>query len=236
MDPDIISAIRKDLTEAVDEKTRQTYHRFFKEEVRAYGVKTAAVEKIARKYYDQVKNRDKPEIWKLCDRLLESDYSEESFIAFDWAYRLCARYEETDFVLFERWIGQYINNWAKCDTLCNHSIGAFLMRYPLYIERLKIWAVSSNRWFRRAAAVSLILPARKGMFLTDIFEIADLLLRDSDDLVQKGYGWMLKEASKSHQAEVFAFVVAHKKEMPRTALRYAIEKMPEEMRIRAMER
>jgi 3-methyladenine DNA glycosylase AlkD len=59
---------------------------------------------------------------------------------------------------------------------------------------------------------------------------------DEDDLVQKGYGWMLKETSKAHQKQVFNFVVKHRKTMPRTALRYAIEKMPEKMRKEAMKK
>jgi 3-methyladenine DNA glycosylase AlkD len=84
--------------------------------------------------------------------------------------------------------------------------------------------------------VSLIVPAKRGMFLPEIFEIADLMLIDGDDMVQKGYGWMLKEASRKHQAEVFDYVMKWKAKMPRTALRYAIEKMPVEMRRRAMER
>lgn len=86
----------------------------------------------------------------------------------------------------------------------------------------------------KAAAVSLIIPARKGLFLDDIFEIADSLLSDNDDLVQKGYGWMLKAASESHMQTVFEFVLARKNSMPRTALRYAIEKMPPQMRQMAM--
>jgi 3-methyladenine DNA glycosylase AlkD len=130
----------------------------------------------------------------------------------------------------------YVNNWAKCDTLCNHAVGSFIEMYPECVESLKGWARSENRWLRRASAVTLILPARKGMFLGDIFEIAEVLLKDEDDMVQKGYGWMLKEASKSHLQEVFEYVMAKKAGMPRTALRYAIEKMPEEMRRRAMER
>lgn len=65
-------------------------------------------------------------------------------------------------------------------------------------------------------------------------EIASILLRDPDDIVQKGYGWMLKEASRLHQPEVFQFVLDHKREMPRTALRYAIELMPEEIRKTAL--
>jgi 3-methyladenine DNA glycosylase AlkD len=82
--------------------------------------------------------------------------------------------------------------------------------------------------------VSLIIPARKGQFMTDIFSLADLLLTDRDDMVQKGYGWMLKSCSQAHQEEVFRYVMERKEKMPRTALRYAIEKMPAELKIRAM--
>ncbi len=110
------------------------------------------------------------------------------------------------------------------------------MLYPEYVSELKKWAKSSNRWEKRAAAVTLIIPARKGMFLKDMFEIADILLLDEDDLVQKGYGWMLKAASESYQKEVFDFVMSKKSLMPRTALRYAIEKMPQELKAEAMKK
>lgn len=89
---------------------------------------------------------------------------------------------------------------------------------------------------RRASAVTLIIPARRGLFLPDIFEIADILLLDKDDLVQKGYGWMLKAASEAHQVEVFNYVMSKKSIMPRTSLRYAIEKMPKDLRTKAMEK
>ena len=89
---------------------------------------------------------------------------------------------------------------------------------------------------RRASAVSLIIPARQGKFLKDILEIADLLLLDQDDMVQKGYGWMLKVASQKHQQEIFDYVITNKALMPRTALRYAIEKMPAELKREAMEK
>jgi len=89
---------------------------------------------------------------------------------------------------------------------------------------------------RRAAAVSLIIPARQGDFLPEIFELADILLMDEDDMVRKGYGWMLKAASQAHQQEVFEFVMARKAVMPRTSLRYAIEKMPKALKEQAMAR
>ena len=104
----------------------------------------------------------------------------------------------------------------------------------LPLSKLKEWARSSNRWVKRASAVSLIVPARKGKFLEDIFEIADILHSDKDDMVQKGYGWMLKAASQAHQNEVFKYVMSKKATMPRTSLRYAIEKMPPELKVQAM--
>ena len=89
---------------------------------------------------------------------------------------------------------------------------------------------------RRAAAVSLIIPAKHGGFLNDAIGIADLLLTDKDDMVQKGYGWLLKEASRKHQTAVFDYVMKHKSVMPRTALRYAIELMPNDLKTEAMKR
>ena len=234
MKTEILSSIRRELVQQADAKTKGIFQSFFKEKVTAYGVKTALVTRIARKYFPEVKPLGKRGIFALCEELLESDYTEEASIAFEWAYWLRDEYEPGDAIVFEGWLNKYINNWAKCDTLCNHTIGAFVEKYPQYVEKLKGWTKSENRWLRRASAVTLIIPAKQGKFLEDIFEIADSLLQDGDDLVQKGYGWMLKEASRMHQQEVYEYVLRNNKLMPRTALRYAIEKMPEDLRHQAM--
>ena len=68
------------------------------------------------------------------------------------------------------------------------------------------------------------------------YKVAEVLLEDTDDMVQKGYGWMLKEIANKRPREVFDFVMARKDRMPRTALRYAIEKMPAAWKKRAMVR
>jgi 3-methyladenine DNA glycosylase AlkD len=161
---------------------------------------------------------------------------EESFVACNWSYSLHKQYTPEDFFVFEKWLSLYVNNWASCDTFCNHTIGTLVERYPLFLENLIRWTQSENRWKRRGAAVTLIIPARHGLFLPDVFRIADGLLLDSDDLVQKGYGWMLKAASEAHQKEVFNYVMKNRFRMPRTALRYAIEKMPAELKKQAMEK
>lgn len=232
----IISQIRQDLEQNADEDLRNSSNRFFKEEIKCYGMKTPVARKIARDYYKKISGKSKSEIFSLCEELLSSDYMEEAFIAFEWSYNLRKQYEPEDFLIFERWVGDYVNNWAKCDTLCNHTVGAFIDMYPQYVESLKKWTASENRWYRRAAGVTLILAARRGDFLDDVLEIADMLLTDDDDLVQKGYGWMLKEAGKQHQQEIFEYVIKNKQVMPRTALRYAVEKFPKDLRAKAMEK
>jgi 3-methyladenine DNA glycosylase AlkD len=115
-------------------------------------------------------------------------------------------------------------------------MGNFIEQYPECVKELKCWTTSPNRWMRRSAAVSLIIPAKHGKFLKESLEIADLLLTDSDDMVQKGYGWLLKEASRNHNTEVFDFVLRNKRSMPRTALRYAIELMPKSQKAEAMKK
>jgi 3-methyladenine DNA glycosylase AlkD len=234
MTSNVISEIRKELIQQADEKTKTSYHRFFKEDVTFYGVGNALVNKIAAKYYPQVKDLGKKEVFRLCEEFLKSNYSEEAFIVCDWSYRLRKTYESDDFYILESWLKKYINNWAKCDTLCNHTIGSFIEKYPQYLQNLKSWANSNNRWLRRAAAVTLIIPAKQGKFLKDILDITDILLMDTDDLVQKGYGWLLKNASVKHLNEIFDYVMKNKKIMPRTTLRYAIEKMPPELKQKAM--
>lgn len=232
----IIDQIQEELRAFSDIKSLETGQNFFKEKITLYGVKTATVSKISKKYFQQMNGKTKAEIFNLCDTLWQSGYMEESFIACHWSFAVRKNFEAGDFQVFENWINNYVTNWASCDTLCNHTVGEFIEMYPEYISHLKGFAKSKNRWVRRAAAVTLIIPARKGKFLNDILEIADILLLDKDDLVQKGYGWMLKAASQAHQKEIFDYVISKKAIMPRTALRYAIEKMPEELKSIAMQK
>jgi 3-methyladenine DNA glycosylase AlkD len=232
----VIGQIRRELEAQADPELQRTSRRFFKEEIRCYGMKTAAVIAIAKKYWKEVKLRNKPEIFALCEELYRSGYMEESFIVSEWAHALSGQYEREDLVVFRRWIDTYIANWASCDGFCNHTMGDFIEHYPETIEELKRWTQSENRWMRRAAAVSLIVPAKHGKYPGDAIAIADLLLTDKDDMVQKGYGWLLKEVSRQHTDTVFAYVMKNKRAMPRTALRYAIELMPKELKAEAMKK
>lgn len=230
----MLRSIRIDLRANIDPKAKESFQRFFKEKVRFYGVRTAAVRALAKKYWKEISQFDKKTIFALCEELLASGYTEETFIVSFWLPMYVKSFEKSDLEIFKRWIDTYIDNWAKCDGFCNHTIGEYIEKFPDSIVEIKEWTKSASRWMKRAAAVSLIVPAKRGKYLDDVFEIADALLADEDDMVQKGYGWLLKEASRKHRPEVFRYIMKYKAVMPRTALRYAVELMTPVMRSRAM--
>lgn len=231
----ILLEVRTFLKDNIDNHTKETSQKFFKEKVNVYGVKISIVTKIAKKLYKKIQPLSKNNVLQLCEELFRSGMLEESFIACKWS-EYVKEYEEADFKIFEHWVNTYVTNWATCDTLCNHTVGAFIEKYPSYVTSLYDWARSENMWVRRASAVSLIIPAKRGLFLEEAFMISDLLMGDTEDLVQKGFGWLLKEEGRTHQTEVFEYILKNRDVMPRTSLRYAIKLMPEEMRKEAMKR
>jgi 3-methyladenine DNA glycosylase AlkD len=235
----IVQEIRNELEKRsnLEEKEKRIHwEKQYQERPKLYGIPSPTVRKISSKFFQKIKRETKKEIIQLCNDLLESGYSEERTIAFDWAFRLRKLYEESDFQLLETWLKKHVHSWGACDDLCTHALGALILQFPKFIQKTREWTRSKNRWTRRASAVSLIYSIRRKKHLRPVFEIADALLTDQDIMVQKGYGWMLKEASNKYPKEVFDYVMRNKKEMPRTALRYAIEKLSPEFRREAMKR
>lgn len=233
---ELYKAIREDLIATCSSARRASTMSFFKHDLKCYGVNNPDSQKIGRKYISILKGEDKKIIWELSEHLFKSEYLEECLIACQIVFAQKKKYTEADFDVFESWVNRYISNWAVCDTFCNKVIGDMLFKFPHLVQRVKSWSLSGNLWARRASAVSFIYPAKRNTYADDQFEIALVLLEDSEDMVQKGYGWMLKVLSSTRLQEVFNFVQTYKSRMPRTALRYAIEKMPIEMRVEAMKK
>ncbi len=223
-----------DLKDKIDHDYKENSKSFSKSNYQSYGVRTPDVRKIAKKYWKRIKRQPKNKILDLTEDLLDSSISEQQTIAFSWAFSLKSKLKPTDYERFYAWIRQYVDTWFKCDDFCTHAVGYLVYKYPRLSNHLVEWTDSHNRWVKRAAAVSLIYSLRRKEQLDLAFELAEKLLLDEDDMVQKGYGWMLKEASNTWLHKVFEFVLEHKDEMPRTALRYAIEKLPENKRQEAM--
>lgn len=121
----------------------------------------------------------------------------------------------------------HINNWDLVDVSAPSIVGGYLIdksRSPL----AKL-ARSRSLWERRIAIVSTGYFIRKNQF-EDTVKISEMLLKDKEDLIHKAVGWMLREAGKKDLAVLEGFLQKHHRVMPRTMLRYAIEKFPEARR------
>jgi 3-methyladenine DNA glycosylase AlkD len=121
------------------------------------------------------------------------------------------------------------NNWDLVDLTCHHIVGAWL--YDKDRATLYRLAVSENLWEQRIAILSTFYFLRKESY-NDTFEIAKILLDHKHDLIQKAVGWMLREVGKRNPLAETEFLLENEryKQMPRTMLRYAIEKYPEKQR------
>ncbi|UCD63126.1 MAG: DNA alkylation repair protein [Candidatus Zixiibacteriota bacterium] len=231
----IILKVQSEIARHDRPENRLNYQRFFKEKLKdPEGIRTAVLRSISNQCFKDVRDLPVDDILAICDRMLASQVRYMRFFAFEWALKLRSKYTRAHFRRFEGWLKRYVNNWGTCDHLCAGALGHLILQYPDLVGRTRAWAKSRNLWVRRGAAVSLIVPVRKGILLDEVFKTADRLLVDKEDLVRKGYGWMLKEAGNTFEKEVFAYVMQNKDRMPRTALRYAIEKMPPGRRRKAM--
>jgi len=230
----MINKLRKELKSNVDIKYRDGCIRFFREPIKIHGVRTPVLKKIANKYFQEIKHLEKKQIFELCEQLLKSGYLDEINIAFLWTEKIQKRLDKSDFKRFEKWVKIYISNWANCDTFCTQAFGHFIYNFPEFVPDIKKWTKSKNRWVKRASAVIYIYGVRRNKFLNDILETSNSLIKDQDDMVQKAYGWALKVAGDIYRDEVYQYLLKKKKVMPRIALRYAIEKYPQEMRMKIL--
>ena len=232
---ELTAFIRESLLAQVDEAYREGSRNYFKEPIEPLGVRAALVKKLAAQVWRRVKPWSTSEVWQLCRMLWQTGTMEEGSIATTLAARMEPRLTPDDFDEFEAWLQSYVRNWAHCDDLCTHALGRLLLLHKELLPRTDPWAVSGNRWLRRASAVALIPLAKSGA-LPPVFERADALLSDDDDLVRKGLGWMLKEAGRNFPAPVSAYLLARREQMARVALRIAVEKLPEDRRRQCMAR
>lgn len=122
---------------------------------------------------------------------------------------------------------KYINNWDLVDLSCHQIIGDYLKDKDKSI--LYQLAKSDNIWERRIAIISAFASIRNNDF-KDVVKISEILLNDKHDLIHKAVGWMLREMGKREPLYLIRFLNRHYKEMPRTMLRYSIEKLPEKQR------
>lgn len=171
----------------------------------------------------------------LCGELLELRDWAAGVIAFDWAYRVKGQYTADTYPVFYRWLKEYVRGWGDCDDFCTHAFGELIRQHKELFPKLLDWTADGDFWVRRASAVALIPSIMRDDYAgLDPYAIADSLLEDPHDLVQKGYGWMLKCLSQVDRDGVKDYLDVHCHDMPRVAFRYALEKFDRDTRARLM--
>jgi 3-methyladenine DNA glycosylase AlkD len=205
--------------------------RWFVGGVKTYGVHRETLDGLARRAAAELKaaratpRGGLPAAMRIAGGLYRSRNMDEAALAARILERFTPDVTPAHFAAFNRWVDT-LNDWASTDSLCTQIIGPLVGDHPQLIRRLVPWTRSRHRWRRRAAAVSLIPLARTGQYLPEIFGIAGRLLGDPDDMVQKGVGWLLKEATRHRARDVVAYLVARRQKTTRLVLRYASEKLP----------
>ncbi len=206
-------------------------------EAAAPDVRLAAgdIRKLSAGLYRKIGDKHIDSVFTLCEELLSRRDWALGVIAFDWAYRVRKQYDERTYGVFFGWLKNYVRGWGDCDDFCTHAFGELLRGRKALFPLVLTWTQDVDFWVRRASAVVLIPSIRRGeLDGLEPLRVADALLRDEHELVQKGYGWMLKCYSEIEPETVKQYLIDRRAAMPRTAFRYALEKFDPATRAQLM--
>jgi len=232
----LLKNTRARLRAAADPEFAAGLRWFFKEPVKPYGVRTPLLRELARLAYHDVRLWPVGERDRFVAELWKSGMLEEGGIVCHLYRRFAKSCGEREFAMFELWLDRYVRNWSHCDGVSTWLIAASIANRPGLADRLARWTRSKNRWKRRSAAVSFIQEAKCGRNTETIFHVCGLLIEDTDDMVRKGVGWLLKETYPKKPRETVDFLDGWRTRAPRLVLRLASEKMNERDRRRLLTR
>lgn len=221
--------LKKELNKLQDKKQAEVLKRFFKTGRGEYGegdvflgIKVPVQRTVAKKY-TELSHKD-------IEVLLKSNIHEYRLIAL---VILMEQYKRSDIKgkerIFKFYLKNYknVNNWDLVDISAPHIVGGYLLNKPKKI--LYDFARSTHLWKKRIAIISTLMFIRNDKF-EDTFRLSKILLDDKHDLIHKAIGWMLREVGKRDLKKEEEFLRTYYKNMPRTTLRYAIERFPEVLR------
>ncbi|MHB8068465.1 MAG: DNA alkylation repair protein [Desulfobaccales bacterium] len=225
----MIAAIQGELESLGDASWAANLQRFFKTGPGEYGagdrfrgIRVPVLRGLARKYQDM----------SLAEtgRLLQSGFHEDRLLAL---LLLIRHYERGGQAVRDKIHHYYlehtrcVNNWDLVDASASQLVGHYLVEHPS--DTLTRLAVSGDLWERRIAIIATFFFIKQNAF-DETLRIGRVLLADPEDLIHKAVGWMLREVEKRATPAAEAFLQKHYRQMPRTMLRYAIERLPEARR------
>ena len=224
-----VRELRESLHRLADPEQAEKLQRYFKTGPGEYGEGDQFLGLRMPQIRQIVRKAPVPALTDL-EGLLRSPVHEERMLALLLLVRLFKKADESQKELIYRFYMDHtdrINNWDLVDLSAHHIVGPWLLnrdRSPLFAL-----AKSDLLWDRRIAIIATFHFISRMDFDTSL-KIAEIVLKDPEDLIQKAYGWMLREIGNKSRKTEEGFLKKHYKSMPRTALRYAIEKFPEPLR------
>jgi 3-methyladenine DNA glycosylase AlkD len=203
------------------------------EAIQLFGVAVPDVRKFARELGTMVKGG-----WKVDDAIEFADLcvrrpeTEIKWVGFFVLARYKRTYPRDLFSTAKGWLAQDLcASWALVDAMAPLILTPLLERYPGLMSALGAWTRSRNLWVRRAALVALVPLARSGRRLDEAYAAVQQLAGDKQDLIHKASGWLLREAGKKDMKRLERFVLRQGPKLPRTTVRYAIERFPKGQRL-----
>jgi len=225
-----LTALRSHLSQQQDQQTADDLARFFKTGPGEYadgdkflGIKVPVLRSISK----QFKHLDVADLQLLIDSPFHEERMLALLILMHHYQRATTRRNRAQCYAFYVANKAQINNWDLVDVSAPHIVGHYL--FDKNADVLKKWAKQDHLWTRRIAMVATFYFIRQSRF-DDTLQLAEILLADSHDLIHKATGWMLREVGKRDVSVLETFLQQHYRHMPRTMLRYAIEKFPETKR------
>lgn len=226
------------LAAEADPAAARQFLTYFKphEQVRVIGVKSARVREILAGIHERVRD-----VWTLPDVVAFTELCvkrremEIRGIGTALLGRYVSIYEACLLHRVQRWLAAgCLDNWASVDSMAGNVVSPLLEKFPALVPEIVRWSASRNVWVRRMSVVPLVPFARHGEYLDEAYGVVEALLGDAEDLMHKAIGWLLREAGKTDAARLERFLLDHGAAVPRTTLRYAIERFPAAQRKRLL--
>jgi 3-methyladenine DNA glycosylase AlkD len=219
----IADHIRRVLKDGGSAPHAEGVQHFFKEKIQSRGWYTAELRRVATRLRRTIiKERGVAFLIEVADDLFRGPVLEERTFAVLLLQTLTAKFGDAEFRRFDSWISR-IRSWADHDGLVHYLIAPMVAAKPARVKHVFAWAKSPDRWRRRAACVALIQGTRQRAFFNDIQRLANHLLADEDDMVQKGLGWLLRETAKASPDQAVPYLMRIREVAPRLVLRTACE-------------
>jgi 3-methyladenine DNA glycosylase AlkD len=232
----IADHLRRVLTNGASAPHTEEVQRFFKDEIQSRGWYTNELRKLARRFTRVIRGDEGLDyLVGVADNLYHGSVLEEKVLAVLLLEPCVADFTSAHFKLFDAWLDR-ASTWADHDALVQYILGYMIVADPRRLRRIFIWSRSRNRWRRRASAVALLRGTNQGLFWDEVQQITHALLKDEDDMVQKGLGWLLRETARYDGARTMPLLMSIRAQAPRLVLRTACERLSPADRQRVLAR